>query len=126
MLRAWSRPGEKDPLLQFFGILMGELPPCTQNVCEGLWTGSPKVNDLPWCGESWVQGDASQILTRFGIMENQMDTTIMGYIGILGYILGFRRPLINKPPPLIGIIIRVKALKRKAFTNDGSTLNPKP
>ena len=25
-----------------------------------------------------------------GIMENEMETTIMGYMGIIGYILGFR------------------------------------
>ena len=25
-----------------------------------------------------------------GILENKMETTIMGYMGIIGYILGFR------------------------------------
>ena len=36
----------------------------------------------PW------HGPVPRLMRPIGIMENQMETTIMGYIGIIGYILG--------------------------------------
>ena len=36
------------------------------------------------------------LVEDLGIMEKKMETTIMGYIGIIGYILGLRRRRNNR------------------------------